>query len=141
MVGNAGQASQGRVRGASLGLPASGRGSLATFSSRVVAYLVDAVAAVLIAGLFTAPHLPGAWTGLSFGLITVVTLVLFGQTPGMRLVGLRLAHPVEGRRLAVWRAVVRTALLLLLVPALVVDADGRGLHDRATGTAVVRDRD
>ena len=30
-------------------------------------------------------------------------------------------------------------LLVLLVPALLVDADGRGLHDRLTGTAVVRD--
>ena len=70
----------------------------------------------------------------------MVTLVLFGQTPGMRLVGLRLAHPREGARLALWRAVVRTALLCLLVPALVVDADGRGLHDRLTDTAVVRDR-
>jgi hypothetical protein len=28
---------------------------------------------------------------------------------------------------------------MLLVPALVVDADGRGLHDRLTDTAVVRD--
>ena len=98
MVSDAEQPSQARSRGASLGLPASGRGSLATFSSRVVAYVVDAVAAVLIASVFTAPHVPGAWTALSFGLITVVTLVFFGQTPGMRLVGLRLAHPVEGRR-------------------------------------------
>jgi uncharacterized RDD family membrane protein YckC len=129
------------MRGAALGLPASGRGSLAPFSSRVVAYLVDALAAVLIASVFTAPRLPQGWTALSFGLITVITLVLFGQTPGMRLVGLRLAHPVEGRRLSVWRAVVRTALLLVLVPALVVDADGRGLHDRLTGTAVVRDKE
>jgi uncharacterized RDD family membrane protein YckC len=140
MAGDAQPPSQGRVRGASLGLPETGRGSLATFSSRVVAYLVDAVAAVLIAGIFTAPALPGAWSGLSFGLITAVTLVLFGQTPGMRLVGLRLAHGREGSRLAVWRAVVRTALLMLLIPALVVDGDGRGLHDRLTGTAVVRDR-
>ena len=45
-----------------------------------------------------------------------VTLVAFGQTPGMRLLGLRLAHPRPGQRLALWRAVVRTALLCLLVP-------------------------
>jgi uncharacterized RDD family membrane protein YckC len=140
MVGNAQPPSQGRVRGAALGLPASGKGSLATFGSRVGAYLVDAVAAVLVAGLFTAPHLPKTWSLLSFGVITAVTLVLFGQTPGMRLLGLRLAHPHPDRRLAVWRAVVRTALLMLFVPALVVDADGRGLHDRLTDTAVVRDR-
>ena len=132
--------SQARVRGASLGLPAEGPGSLASFGTRVIAYLVDAIAAAFVAGLFTAPTLPGLWSLVSFAAITIVTLVAFGQTPGMRLCGLRLAHPVEGRRLAVWRAVVRTALLILLVPALLVDADGRGLHDRATQTAVVRER-
>jgi uncharacterized RDD family membrane protein YckC len=132
--------SQQRVRGASLGLPESGPGSLASFGTRVLAYLVDAVVAALVAALFTAPDLPRPWSLLSFGLIYVVTLVAFGQTPGMRLLGLRLAHPAEGQRLALWRAVVRTALLVLLIPALVVDADGRGLHDRLTDTAVVRER-
>ena len=139
MVGDAQPPSQERRRGAALGLPADGEGSLASFSSRVGAFAIDAVAAALVAGLFTAPSLPGNWSLLSFGLITVVTLVTFGQTPGMRLVGLRLAHPRAGQRVALWRAVVRTALLMLLVPALVVDADGRGLHDRLTDTAVVRD--
>ncbi|WP_235003542.1 RDD family protein [Blastococcus haudaquaticus] len=130
--------SQDRVRGASLGLPAEGPGSLASFSTRVVAFVVDAVGSALVAGLFTAPDLPGNWALAAFAVITVVTLVLVGQTPGMRLLGLRLAHPRPGQRLAPWRAVVRTALLCLLVPALLVDADGRGLHDRLTDTAVVR---
>jgi uncharacterized RDD family membrane protein YckC len=138
MVRDSSQPSQERVRGASLGLPAEGSGSLATFSSRVAAFLVDAVGAALVAGLFTAPHLPGNWSLVAFATITVLTLVLVGQTPGMRLLGLRLAHPRQGERLALWRAVVRTALLCVLVPALVVDVDGRGLHDRLTDTAVVR---
>jgi uncharacterized RDD family membrane protein YckC len=133
-------ASQQRVRGASLGLAADGPGSLATFQSRTLAFLVDVVGSALVAGLFTAPDLPGNWSLAAFAAITVLTLVAFGQTPGMRLLGLRLAHPRAGQRLAPWRAVVRTALLCLLVPALVVDADGRGLHDRLTDTAVVRDR-
>jgi uncharacterized RDD family membrane protein YckC len=140
MVRDTQQPSQGRLRGASLGLPATGSGSLATFGSRVVAYLVDSLASALVAGLFTAPRLPQLWSLLSFFLITVLSLVAFGQTPGMRLLGLRLAHPRPGSRLAVWRALVRTALLMLLVPALIVDADGRGLHDRLTATAVVRER-
>lgn len=140
MVRDASQPSQDRVRGASLGLPGTGPGSLATFSSRVVAFLVDAVGAALIAALFTAPDLPGNWSLLPFGLLYVISLVAFGQTPGMRLLGLRLAHPRAGERLALWRAVVRTGLLMLLIPALVVDVDGRGLHDRLTDTAVVRDR-
>ena len=37
-----------------------------------------------------------------------------------------------------WRAVVRTVLLMLLVPAVIFDKDGRGLHDRYSDTAVVR---
>ena len=132
--------SQPRLRGAALGLPADGPGSLAGFGRRIGAFLVDAAAAALLAGLVTAPEPPGNWSLLTFAAITTVYLVATGQTPGMRLLGLRLAHPQPDRRLAPWRAVVRTALLCLLVPALVVDADGRGLHDRLTDTAVVRTR-
>jgi uncharacterized RDD family membrane protein YckC len=127
------------VRGAALGLPADGPGSLASFGSRVVAFAIDAFGSALLAGLFTAPRLPGNWSLLVFGVLTVASLVAFGQTPGMRLLGMRLAHPREGQRLALWRAVARTAMLMLLVPALLVDADGRGLHDRLTDTAVVRE--
>jgi hypothetical protein len=137
MTSGAGQPSQAPQRGASLGLPPDGPGSLAAFSTRVCAYLVDAVGSALIAWAFTAPSGPGNWSLLVFGVLTVVTLVLSGQTPGHRLLGLRLAHPRPGARLAPWRAVVRTALLILLVPALITDANGRGLHDRLTQTAVV----
>jgi uncharacterized RDD family membrane protein YckC len=138
MVRDAEPPSQERVRGAALGLPAEGPGSLASFGTRILAFFVDAFASAIVAGIFTAPHLPANWSLVAFAAITVVTLVAFGQTPGMRLFGLRLAHPQEGRRLASWRAVVRTALLMLLLPALLVDADGRGLHDRLTDTAVIR---
>ncbi len=127
------------MRGASLGLPADGPGSLASFQTRATAFIVDMIGAALLAALFTAPDLPGNWSLVAFVAITVVPLVLAGQTPGMRLLGLRLAHPRPKERLALWRAVVRTALLCLLVPALVVDADGRGLHDRLTDTAVIKE--
>ncbi|WP_347060179.1 RDD family protein [Blastococcus sp. HT6-30] len=139
MVGDAGQPSQAPDRGASLGLPSSGPGSLAPFGRRVGGYVVDAIGSAVIAWAITAPSGPGNWSLVVFGVLTVVTLVLFGQTPGHRALGMRLAHPRPGARLAPWRAVVRTALLILLVPALLVDADGRGLHDRLTGTAVVLD--
>ena len=35
-------------------------------------------------------------------------------------------------------ALARTILLCLVVPAVVWDSDGRGLHDRVAGTAIVR---
>jgi uncharacterized RDD family membrane protein YckC len=132
-------ASQERARGAALGLPTDGPGALATFGRRSGQFAVDAITSALVTALFTAPEPPGNWSLLTFGLMTVFFLLATGQTPGMRLLGLRLAHPAEGQRLAPWRAVVRTVLLMLLVPALVVDSDGRGLHDRLTDTAVIRD--
>src|SRR3569833_2251151 len=52
MVWDAQPPSQERVRGASLGLPAEGPGSLASFGTRVLAFLVDALASALVAGLF-----------------------------------------------------------------------------------------
>ncbi|WP_345770333.1 RDD family protein [Blastococcus saxobsidens] len=99
--------------------------------------MVDALLSAAIAWAFSAPELPGNLSLLVFFVLTAVSVAVFGQTPGHRLLGLRLAHPTPGARLAPWRAVVRTALLVLLVPALITDADGRGLHDRLTGTAVV----
>ncbi len=140
MVRDAQPPSQERRRGASLGLPGEGPGSLAPFGVRVLAFLVDAFLSAVVAGFLTAPDLPGNWSLLALAVVYVGSLVAFGQTPGMKLLGLRLAHPRPASTVAPWRAVVRTGLLFLLVPALVVDADGRGLHDRLTDTAVVRDR-
>ena len=38
------------------------------------------------------------------------------------------------------RAFFRQLLMIFLVPALINDYNGRALHDRATGTALVRTR-
>jgi hypothetical protein len=38
------------------------------------------------------------------------------------------------------RALGRQVLIVFLVPALINDYNGRALHDRATGTALVRSR-
>jgi acyl dehydratase len=47
--------------------------------------------------------------------------------------------PVDSRQhTGFGRAIARGLLLALAIPALFVDADGRGLHDRLTSTAVVR---
>ena len=35
------------------------------------------------------------------------------------------------------RAAARTLLTIFVLPAAMVDTDGRGMHDRATGTAVI----
>jgi len=58
-------------------------------------------------------------------------------TVGKRLLGIRVMR-LGGRPVGFGWALVRTILLLAVVPALVTDRDLRGLHDRAADTIVVR---
>ena len=121
-------------RGQRLGLPKHGAGSLAGTGRRLGQFVVDALSSALVAGFFVQP--PRNWSLLAFVLSTLVFLTLVGQTPGMALFRMRLV-PLDGGRVSPWAAFVRTALLVLLVPALVTDKDGRGLHDKAAGTVVL----
>ena len=56
----------------------------------------------------------------------------------MNLFGIRVIRVDRDAAVDPWRAVLRTFLLVLLIPAVIFDRDGRGLHDRLTDTAVVR---
>lgn len=133
-------------RGARLGLPAQGPGSLATTGQRFGAFLVDAIASGLVAALFVqfahghgaVGHLPGSWSLIPFSIDYIVGTLVAGRTLGMYLFGLRLVRVDRVAAVDPGRAVARTGLLLMLLPAVVWDRDGRGLHDRLTDTAVVR---
>jgi hypothetical protein len=46
--------------------------------------------------------------------------------------------PVAGGYLGPWRPFARTALLCLVIPAVIWDTDQRGMHDRLVGTVLVR---
>jgi hypothetical protein len=131
-------------RGERIGLPAAGAGSLADTGPRILAFVVDAVASGLVAALFAggggsfADRLPGSWSLIPFVLDYVVGILVAGRTLGMYLTGLRLIRVGSDVAVDPLRILGRTVLLLLLVPALVFDRDGRGMHDRLTDTAVVR---
>lgn len=127
-------------RGERLGLPRNGPGSVASMGGRAAALVIDAVLAALVAGLFTAPELPRNWSLLSWFLITVVTVSFFGFTPGMGALGIRVIRLDGAVMVGPIRAVPRTILVGLIIPAVIVNRDGRGLHDRAVGTVVVRFR-
>lgn len=133
-------------RGEKIGLPSNGRGALAATGPRLLAFLVDAAASGLIAALFV-PHtagasfaerLPGSWSLIPFAVDYVAGVLVAGRTLGMYVTGLRLIRVSRDVAIDPLRIIARTALLCLLVPALVFDRDGRGLHDRFTDTAVVR---
>jgi uncharacterized RDD family membrane protein YckC len=133
------------ARGTRLGLPADGPGSIAPAGRRLGAFVLDCLAAGLVAGLFTAifanhrgtEALPGSWSLIPFALDYLIGLPLAGRTLGMNLFGLRVIRVEQRTRLTVLDSVVRTVLLFLFVPAVIWDKDGRGLHDRLARTAVV----
>lgn len=125
------------ARGVRLGLTADGPGSVATLMRRAGAFAVDALGSALVAGAFTAPAPPGNWSLLVFVIEYVFFTAFFAQTPGMRLLRLRVVRLDTGGPLGIIGAVVRTALLVLLIPALISDVDARGMHDRAAGSVVV----
>lgn len=126
--------------GADLGLPRTGMGSVATIGSRVMALVIDCVLAGLITWVFTAPELPRNWSLLTLFIVYTVSSGFVGRTPGMTMMGLGLAAEVEGKPLGLPKAALRTALLMLLIPAVLIDQDRRGLHDKAAGTVVVNAR-
>ena len=128
------------------GLPREGSGSLATFSGRLAAFLVDILACGLIGRLLSiwVDHpTPAQQQGASIVVLTleqVLLIALTGQTLGMRLLDLKVLRFKDVTRPpgAVWSAVRTLVLIVTLGLAGFFTKSGRGLHDLAAGTAVVR---
>jgi uncharacterized RDD family membrane protein YckC len=104
---------------------------------RFGALALDWILCVLFSGIFANPVLDG-WPPVlvligEYGFF----LGLFGQTPGMWVTKVRCVSFADGRPVGVPRALLRGLLLALVVPALIMDDDRRGLHDRAAGTVVI----
>ncbi|MGN6244100.1 MAG: RDD family protein [Motilibacteraceae bacterium] len=128
-------------RGERLGLPESGPGSVAGFGRRILALLLDWIPSSLVASALFRPErgsLEAALVPWLVFLLEVVVLTwLTGASFGQRLLRLRVAT-MDGRPLGPGRSLLRGVLLGLLVPAVVYDRDGRGLHDKAARTVVLR---
>ncbi len=126
---------------------------MASFGRRLVAIFIDwTLAQIIVLALFGVGW--GATGAAAFAPLAVfaglnVALIpLFGATPGHRLLGLQVVRLAadDTRQPQAWLATiprivdvtVRTALLCLVLPALIWDRDGRGYHDRAAGTLILR---
>lgn len=121
--------------GERLGLPSSGTGSVGRLGRRIGALAIDYGAAVVVS-IAWFDYDPLAILGI-FAAIQLVFIPTLQGSPGHRIFGLTLRR-VDGRWVGLWRPIVRTALLLLVIPAVVWDPDQRGLHDKAAGTVLIR---
>ncbi|MEU1982434.1 RDD family protein [Nocardia sp. NPDC019395] len=152
-------------KGEHLGLPREGAGSLVGMARRISAMMVDWVISLGIAALIVRPDSaqiiadadpppgvaePTAFEAVAGALSTptwmvwmvigLLAVALFGFTPGQYFLRLRVVRIDAPARVGFLRALGRQLLLTFVVPALFTDGDGRGMHDRATGTAIVRSR-
>ena len=118
----------------------SGPGVPAGLGRRAGAIAIDWLVALLLARL-----IPGAEYGSGdYALATLVIfaaeIILFtwltGSSFGQRILGIVVVSE-SGGRLALWRIIVRTGLICIVIPALVYDSQRRGLQDLAVGSRVV----
>ena len=102
---------------------------------RIIAITIDWAAAVVISIAFFQYD---SWATLAvFAVAQIVLIMTAGGSAGHLLLGMRVV-PVAGGYLGWWRPVTRTLLLCLVIPAVIWDADQRGMHDRLSGTVLVR---
>jgi uncharacterized RDD family membrane protein YckC len=110
---------------------------MATLGRRVVALLIDWIAAISRAIVGTPDTTLESFATLGIFAVEVTLLTwLWGSSFGQRIVGLRVVG--RTRRLGFVAALLRTVLICIVLPPLIWDADGRGLHDRAVDTVVIR---
>ena len=122
----------GYVKGTSIGLPAEGPGSVAPFWRRPLSVVIDWGLCMLASALvFDGDALA---TLVLVVAMNVLFLTLFGATVGQFVLKLRV-RPVRGRSPMLRRSLIRTGMILLLLPTVVWNKDAQPLHDVAAGTA------
>jgi len=123
-------------------MPQRGPGSLARGSRRAIAIAVDWFLCVLIASGLMGYRLGEGGLGpfKPLAVLVVMNLLLvgtLGSTIGHRLLGIRVVR-IGGASTGPLRALTRTILLAVVIPAVIWDRDTRGFHDKIAGTVTVR---
>ena len=121
--------------GQRLGLPQSGPRSIARIGRRMAALAVDWLPAYLVSYAFLGGN---PWATLAiFAALQLVFISLLSGSVGHLIFGMRVV-PLVGGWVGVLRPLVRTVSLCIVIPAVIWDRDQRGMHDRVSGTILVR---
>ena len=110
---------------------------------RMAALMVDWLACYFIVAAATggigtmAPN--RSWTVLSlfFAEISIFS-ALQGATVGHRIFGIRIVRFIDGGAISPLQALIRSALLITVIFAITVDENGRGMHERFSGSVLTR---
>lgn len=109
-----------------------------SLARRFGALMIDWILCLLASGVIGRP-VQYPWAApLVLVLEYALFVGVFTQTPGMWINRIRCVSTRDGGRIGVLRAALRGLLLALVLPALFMDSDRRGLHDRVVDSVVVR---
>jgi uncharacterized RDD family membrane protein YckC len=114
--------------------------TLASWSRRIAALFVDWLASYGVAFFILQDVQHPAFATLTtviFWLESAFGIALTGASFGKAVLRLRV-HTVDGKPLSFLRALQRQLLVCLVIPPLVFQADGRGLHDLWTRSGAYR---
>jgi uncharacterized RDD family membrane protein YckC len=110
---------------------------------RILALIFDWGAAILVVQVI--PNGPdyGTQSNSLLTLIVFATEVtlftwMMGSSFGQRIVGLRVIDFYSDSNPTFVQSECRTLLIVVLVPPLLADAEGRGLHDRLAKTKIIK---
>ncbi|HHU10358.1 MAG TPA: RDD family protein [Intrasporangiaceae bacterium] len=117
---------------------------LASLLQRALAAVVDwIIAQLIVVGVFNISVTQGGREAFApLGVFLLMHLLLIGTigaTIGHRVVGIAV-RSLDGGAVGPKQVLLRTVMVALFFPALFTAADGRGLHDKAAGTATIRTR-
>lgn len=129
------QLNQQEYPGQRLGRPSDGPGSIARFPRRVGAIVIDWGLAMAISAMFF--NYDSIVTLLIFVAMQILFVGVTGHSVGHRAFGMQV-QKLDGTGSYFLAGAIRSLLLALVVPAFIIDADQRGMHDRAVNTVLVR---
>ncbi len=114
-----------------------------TYGRRMGALALDwlacmSIVGALSGGLFAVDPLRPLWIFLLFFAQMWIFTALKGGTLGHHLFGMKVVRFEEGGPLSIGQALIRTILVMLVVTAVTFDENGRGIHERLSGSVLTR---
>ncbi|MBU6313578.1 MAG: RDD family protein [Actinomycetales bacterium] len=114
-----------------------------TYRRRMAALALDwlacyAIVAALSGGINTMSPNSSLYVLALFFIQVWVLIALQGATLGHRLFGMKVVRFEDGAAINPWQALIRTILLVLVVTAVTFDENGRGIHERLSGSVLTR---
>jgi len=107
-----------------------------------VALVFDWAAAIFVVQIL--PNAPAyatqsnsLWTLIVFATQITLFTWLIGASFGQKIVGLKVVDNNLNQNPSFLKSLIRTVLIVLVIPPLLADSQGRGLHDRLAKTKII----